>query len=236
MESTVGLIAALAGGFISFFAPCAAVLVPAFLLHLAGVNESGSQLPSGFRWPVLLHTLSFVLGFAVVFVLLGASLGLLSQAVRGYQVWLTRVGGGIVIFLGLFQLGLIPWNFMSRERGLRPLATRFKYISSMMVGSTFAIAWTPCVGPILGAILVLAGISASAGQGAALLSAYSAGLMIPFLATGLFMGWVGRFLNRYSGWLRHFQIVTGLLLIVLGIIVFTGRFTQLVGYLFFLGR
>ncbi|MFQ5827191.1 MAG: cytochrome c biogenesis CcdA family protein [Dehalococcoidia bacterium] len=238
MESGIGLVAAFGGGLISFFAPCAAVLVPAFLLHLAGVeavNPSGPEA-ARYRRPVLLHTLAFVLGFWVVFVLLGASLGLLSQGVKAHQVWLARVGGSIIILFGLFQLGLLRFGLLERERAFRVAPGRFKYFGSAVVGSTFAIAWSPCVGPILGAILVLAGVSASAQEGALLLSAYSAGLMLPFVLTGVFIGWASSFLGKVDRYLPWVQRATGVLLVVLGIIVFTGRFTQLVGYLFFLGQ
>lgn len=236
VETQVGLIAAFAGGLVSFFAPCAAVLVPAFLLHLAGVEAVNPAAAGHYRRPVLLHTLAFVLGFYVVFVLLGASLGLLSQMVQGHQVWLARVGGAVIILFGFFQLGLLRFSPLERERAFRIAPGRFKYFGSAVVGSAFAIAWSPCVGPILGAILVLAGVSASAGQGAVLLSFYSAGLMLPFVLTGIFIGWASTFLTKVDRYLPLVQRVTGALLIALGIIVFTGRFTQLVGYLFFLGQ
>jgi cytochrome c-type biogenesis protein len=179
----------------------------------------------------ILNTLLFVAGFSSVFVLLGGSLGVLSASLQGNAIWLNRVGGALVIAFGLMTLGL--FRVRALERGLTlntGWAKRFRYIGSLLVGGAFAVGWVPCVGPILGAILVLAGTGGSAAAGAILLFAYSLGLMLPFFAAGVFSGWTRSLLSRHGRALTVMNYAGGAGLVVLGVVVYTNLISTLANY------
>ncbi len=230
----VNLILAFLAGLTSFFAPCVTVLVPAFLSHMAGVSLSDVQSGiSGRQRAIFLNTIFFVIGFTIIFVLLGASIGLLSSLVRNFQIWLGRIGGLVIIYLGLASLKLVPSPFVSLHTGL-PAPRSAGYLSSAVVGSAFAIGWTPCVGPVLAAILVLAGTTASLTSGVTLLLSYSAGLMLPFLLVGLFTARSAQFLSSHPKTINTLSLLGGIILIILGILVFTNQFALLVSKLYFL--
>lgn len=230
----MNLLVAFGAGIASFVAPCMLAMVPAFLAYLAGFTLSDT--PEGRRVPprlaAFLNTLAFVIGFTAVFVLLGSALGALSQAVRTNTVWLNRVGGVLIIGFGLMSLGLVRVPLLERGFSMKTdFARRLRYLGSFLVGATFAVGWVPCVGPILGAILVLAGTSGSAQQGATLLFVYSLGMMLPFLGAGAFAGWTSALLRRHGRWLRYAEYAGGVLLILLGIAVFTNLIPLLAQYL-----
>jgi len=229
---TVNLGIAFLAGLISFFAPCVTVLVPAFLSHLAGVGLSDPDEVKNRRWNIFYNTIFFILGFTVVFTILGAALGALTSFLRDFQIWISRIGGAAIIYLGLASLKLVPNPF----RGGAGLSTQrkssVKFVSSFVVGSTFAIGWSSCVGPILAGILVLAGSTASLTTGVLLLIAYSVGLMIPFLLVGLFTTQAAEWLTRHGKLIDRVNMLGGVILIVLGILVFTNQFATLVGYLY----
>lgn len=221
-------------GLTSFFAPCVTVLVPAFLSHMAGVSLSDLEKGGRSRQKtIFLNTIFFILGFTIIFVLLGASIGFLSTLVRDFQVWIGRIGGMVIIYLGLASLKLVPSPFSTLHTGL-PVARASGYLSSVLVGSAFAIGWTPCVGPVLAAILVLAGTTASLASGITLLLVYSLGLMLPFLIVGLFTARSAQFLSTHPKLINTLNYIGGIILIILGILVFTGSFAQLVAKLYFL--
>lgn len=221
-------------GLTSFFAPCVTVLVPAFLSHMAGVSLSDLEKGDRSRQKtIFLNTIFFILGFTIIFVLLGASIGFLSTLVRDFQVWIGRIGGMVIIYLGLASLKLVPSPFSALHTGL-PVARASGYLSSTLVGSAFAIGWTPCVGPVLAAILVLAGTTASLASGITLLLVYSLGLMLPFLIVGLFTARSAQFLSTHPKLINTLSYIGGIILIILGILVFTGSFAQLVAKLYFL--
>lgn len=230
----INLFIAFTAGLFSFFTPCVTVLVPAFLSHMAGVSLS--DLKSGDRSRqkrIFINTIFFIFGFTVIFVLLGASIGFLSTFIRDFQVWLGRIGGIVIIYLGLASLKLVSSPFARLHTGL-PVAHASGYLSSTLVGSAFAIGWTPCVGPVLAAILVLAGTTASYVSGVTLLLSYSVGLMLPFLAVGLFTARSAAFLSTHPSLINNLSIVGGVILIILGILVFTNNFALLVAKLYFL--
>lgn len=228
----VNLFIAFAAGFLSFFAPCVTVLVPAFLSHLSGVSLSDPTQVEKQRWYIFYNTLAFVLGFTVIFVLLGAALGLASSFILQYQDWLSRIGGILIIYFGLVSLKLLPSPFKGGVSLNANTASSLKLFGSFLVGSTFAIGWSSCVGPVLAAILVLAGSSASLASGVILLLAYSIGLMLPFLLVGLFTVRAATFLSTHSGLVDWLNKLGGVILIILGILVFTNQFRILVGYLY----
>lgn len=234
MTENVTIFIAFLAGLTSFFAPCVTVLVPAFLSHMAGVSLADLRSENQSRQrTIFINTIFFIIGFTVIFVLLGASIGLLSTPIRDFQVWLGRIGGMVIIYLGLASLKLVPSPFASLHTGL-PAPKSAGYLSSVLVGSSFAIGWTPCVGPVLAAILVLAGTSASLTSGVSLLLAYSVGLMLPFLAVGLFTARSAKFLSSHPKLINTLSMIGGAILIILGILVFTNNFALLVGKLYFL--
>jgi len=234
MESlNISLFLALSAGVLSFLSPCVLPLVPAYLGHLTGtaVNLQGTATVAR-RWSTSLHALSFVLGFSVVFTALGASVGLVGYLLYGLLPVFEKVGGIILVLFGLHTMGLLKIPSLHRELRLKAdPARRWGILSSFLVGTIFAAAWTPCVGPVLGGILVLAGTSGTVGRGALLLFVYSLGMGIPFVLAGISLGWS----NALFGWLKRYgrgiSVVSGALLIMTGILVFTGALTMITAYL-----
>lgn len=205
-------------GLVSFLSPCVLPIIPGFLSYLAGASlkESGAK-----RWPIFANSLFFVLGFSVIFALLGVLLNTILEAIAyDAQIWLARIGGGIIILFGLYLTGLVKIGFLEREHKLE-VKTRFnsRYLTSFLFGAAFAAGWTPCVGAVLGAILGLA--ATAPGSAFTLLFAYSVGLGLPFLLVGLFASQASAFINRYAHVLTYVNVVFGILLIGLGILAFT---------------
>ena len=240
---------AFGAGLLSCLSPCSLVLMPGFLSFVSGVHlgaaadqEANNSLRGRYDARrisprVLVATIGFVAGFTTVFVLLGAALGLLSQIVLSYQDWISRIAGTMIIFLGLISLGLVRPSFLEMEYRLPlPRAGGVPFLSAFLVGGAFGIGWTPCTGATLTAILALAATSGSVQQGVLLLLAYCAGLLVPMMAVGLLSGWLAPLIARRRALLGYFNVVTGSFLIFLGVIIFTNRFTQITGYLFFLGQ
>ncbi|HEX6615706.1 MAG TPA: cytochrome c biogenesis protein CcdA, partial [Gemmatimonadales bacterium] len=175
--ATLGLVVAFAAGLLSFLSPCVLPLVPSYIGFLTGMS-----LPemSGRRRAALGHAVLFVLGFSLVFMLLGASATALGRALNYYQVWLQRIGGILIIAFGLVCLGVIKVGFLNQEHRLQMEHKPMGYLGSALVGMAFAAGWTPCIGPVLGGILGLAATSQDLGRGMLLLAVYSAGLAVPF--------------------------------------------------------
>ncbi|MGE5760682.1 MAG: cytochrome c biogenesis CcdA family protein, partial [Gemmatimonadota bacterium] len=194
---------------------------------------TGMTLPemTGRRRVALLHAVLFVAGFSLIFILLGASATALGGALKYYQVWIARVGGVLVILFGLVCLGVVKAGFLEQERRLQLQHKPVGYLGSVLVGMAFGAGWTPCIGPVLGAILSLAATSDSVPRGMLLLGVYSAGLAVPFLLAAVavesFLEWFQRF-RRYLPWVMR---VSGVLLIFVGILMATGQFTRLAGWL-----
>lgn len=224
----LGLAVAFAAGLLSFLSPCVLPLVPSYVGFLTGMT-----LPevTDRRRVALLHAGLFVAGFSLVFILLGASATALGRALNQYQIWLQRVGGVLIIAFGLICLGVIRADFLMRERRVQLEDKPVGYLGSLLVGMAFAAGWTPCIGPVLGAILGLAATSSDLARGTLLLVAYSAGLAVPFLLAALaletFLGWFQRF-RRYLPWVMR---ISGALLVFVGILMVTGEFTRLAGWL-----
>jgi len=224
----LGLFVAFLAGLLSFLSPCVLPLVPSYIGFLTGMT-----LPemTGRRRIALLHAVLFVTGFSLIFILLGASATALGGALKYYQVWIARVGGVLVILFGLLCLGVVKAGFLEQERRLQLQHKPVGYLGSVLVGMAFGAGWTPCIGPVLGAILSLAATSDSVPRGMLLLGAYSAGLAVPFLLAAVavesFLDWFQRF-RRYLPWVMR---VSGVLLIFVGILMATGQFTRLAGWL-----
>ncbi|HEX2978795.1 MAG TPA: cytochrome c biogenesis protein CcdA [Anaerolineaceae bacterium] len=238
MNITIGL--AFLAGLASFLSPCVFSLVPAYIGYLSGRSmvttrlEDGSEVGIG-RWQTFTHGVAFVLGFSIVFVLLGVAAAALGGLLYDVSNILAKVGGVIVILFGLHMTGLLRIPFL--EYDLRPksqLDERRSYFSSALMGVFFSAGWSPCVGPVLGAILTLAMQGGSISTGVGLLSAYSAGLAIPFLLAALGIGWVTRTLRKYRKVMHYIEIAMGVILIIVGAMLFLGTFNLLSRYgLFF---
>jgi len=218
----ISLIVAFIGGIVSFLSPCMLPIIPGFLAYLAGTSlgESGSK-----RKDIFLNSLFFVMGFSVIFAILGILLNSILQAVAyNVQTWLARIGGSIIIFFGLYLVGLINIPFLEREYKFK-VGGKFKskYLTSFLFGSALAAGWTPCVGVAFGSILGLAALKP--GLAFYLLLSYSLGLGVPFLLVGLFTSQASNFIAnvtiRYAELFRYINIVFGVVLIILGILAFT---------------
>ncbi len=230
---TIGL--AFLAGLASFLSPCVFSLVPAYIGYLGGRSAASAQSnEEPDRWTTFSHGLAFVLGFSVVFIILGVAASALGAALYDIRLWLARIGGAVVIIFGLHMTGIFRIPFL--EYDLRPQSTpdrRMGYLSSALMGVFFSAGWSPCVGPVLGAILTLSLSGGSIGQGAALLIAYSVGLAIPFLIAALGIGWVTVILRKYSKVMRYSEIVMGVLLIIVGGMLMFGIFEYFARFGFF---
>lgn len=226
--ASLGLALAFSAGLLSFVSPCVLPLVPSYLTFVTGVGFD--DLASS-RRAALVHALLFVLGFTLIFVALGASATLLGRLLIAYRVWITRVGGALVVLFGLYLLGLVRVGAFDRERRMHLANKPLGYLGTVFVGVAFGAGWTPCLGPILGAILTYTAATADLSRGLPLLFAYSLGLAIPFLAAAVA---VERFLEtvtRFRPHLARVSQVSGALLVVVGVMMMLDYFTVLATYL-----
>lgn len=226
----LSLLVAFSAGVVSFLSPCVLPLVPVYIGHLAGSVVLGPGRQRSYML-ALPHSLSFVLGFGAVFVAMGVVVGLLGVYLADYMWLLRKVAGTLLVLFGLYLVGAFKLPFLDYERRLHvQLGGKPGYARSFLVGAAFALGWTPCVGPVLGGILALAWTSASVWHGAYLLSAYSLGLGLPFIAVGVALGSLRPYLTRLNRHLRVVSIVGGLLLIAVGVLVFTNKLILLNNY------
>jgi cytochrome c-type biogenesis protein len=213
LSITVAFIA----GLISFLSPCVLPIIPGFIGYLAGSRSDGSSS----RIEAFLASIFFVFGFSAIFSLLGILLNTVLEAVAyDVQIWLGRVGGVIIILFGLYLTGLIRIAYLEREYKLNPNKKfKSKYLTAFLFGAAFAAGWTPCVGAVLGAVLGLA--ASQPGSAFTLLFAYSLGLGLPFLLVGAGTSYADRWIMKISPYLKTINIIFGIVLIILGVLVFT---------------
>src|SRR5262250_2507718 len=229
MGESLGLFLAFSGGFFSFLSPCVLPLFPSYLSFITGmsVDRLSVDVDAATRSRVLLHSVAFIAGFTAVFVSLGASFSAAGRFFLVYRDWI-RIGGGVLIVLfGLYIAGFFQWGPLSRTRQLQIRSKPAGFIGSFAVGLTFAIGWTPCVGPILGSILTLASSESTVRHGVGLLLAYSAGLGVPFLAFSFGLGFFLRFFKRYRPFIPVVERAAGILLVVVGVLVATNYYILL---------
>lgn len=221
-------------GLASFLSPCVLALVPAYIGYLGGRSVTAEGQVVGNRWMTFSHGVAFVIGFSLVFILLGAAASAIGALLFDLRVWLSRIGGVVVIIFGLHTMGLITIPFLNYDtrRQVQPNPS-LGYLSSALMGVFFSAGWAPCVGPVLGAVLTLALNTAQLQQGVILLSAYSVGLAIPFLLAALGIGRVTRLMQRYSKAIRYLAIATGVILVIIGVMLFTGTLERLAQFGFF---
>lgn len=227
-SASIGLLLAFSAGLLSFLSPCVLPLIPSYLTFVTGV---GFEDLGRARRAALVHALLFVVGFTLIFVTLGASATVLGRLLIAYRVWITRAGGALVVLFGLYLLGAIRVAAFDRERRVHLANKPVGYLGSMLVGVAFGAGWTPCLGPILGAILTYTAATADLSRGLPLLLAYSLGLALPFLVAAVA---VERFLEtvtRLKPHLARVSQVSGALLVVVGVLMMLDYFTVLAIYL-----
>lgn len=225
MAIDVGYSTALLAGGLSFLSPCVLPLVPPYLCYMAGVSVEDFRRPEGgvrARIPLMTAALAFVLGFSTVFVALGAGASSVGALLRAWQHELAIVAGIIIIAMGLNFLGVLRIPILSREARFQAGGQPASLGAAYLMGLAFAFGWTPCIGPVLGPILALAGGRETVGEGALMLAVYSAGLGIPFLVAALFSDAFMRFLQRFRIHLGRVEQVIGVLLVLAGVLFLTG--------------
>ncbi len=233
----ISLLGALVAGILSFLSPCVLPLVPAYLSFISGVSVDALRNEEALnhtqvRKTAMIQSLWFILGFSLVFIALGASASLIGQWLLSNMAVLAKVAGVIIVIFGLHYTGLIRIPFLLMEARLDTQSVRgTSGIGALVLGSAFAFGWTPCVGPILGAILAMAGAQGAVSEGVLLLVVYSAGLGVPFLlaafATNAFLNWSQRFKRH----LHAVEVLSGVLLIIVGVMIFMGSFTEVAAVL-----
>jgi cytochrome c-type biogenesis protein len=228
--SRVSLGLAFLAGLASFLSPCVFSLVPAYVGYLGGRAAASSQDESN-RLLTFTHGLAFVLGFSVVFVTLGVAAAAAGGLLFELRSWLARIGGIVVIVFGLHMIGALRIPFLEYDARIHALPNpNLGYLSSALIGVFFSAGWAPCVGPVLGTILTFAINGGSVLLGTQLLSAYSAGLAVPFLAASLGIGWVTTILRRYSQVTHYVEVAMGVVLVIVGVMLFAGVFELLARY------
>ena len=232
----ISLFGALIAGILSFLSPCVLPLVPSFITYLTGLSFADLQeeRPTHLvRRQTIIHSLLFITGFTLVFVLLGASATFLGSFLIEHMLLLRRVGGALIIMFGLHVSGLIPFGLLLGEKRFTLRHKPAGYFGSILVGVTFAAGWTPCIGPILGSILIVAAKEATVYRGILLLLAYSLGLAIPFFLSSLALHRFLTLFNRFKKHIRLFEIITGLFLVIVGLLIFFDKLTLLQRYISF---
>jgi cytochrome c-type biogenesis protein len=215
-------------GLLSFLSPCVLPLVPGYLSYLSGATVDQTEEAQSKRLATFLHSLFFVLGFAAIFVALGATASFIGQLLNQHILTLQRIGAIIIIIFGLHTIGIIKIPFLYREVRAEMKARReLGYLSSFIIGLVFAAGWTPCVGTVLSAIFFLAADTQTAGQGMVMLAAYSMGLGMPFLLVGGAFETISPWLRKLNRHLRVVSVISGIFLIAVGVAIWTGWLTYL---------
>jgi len=221
-EVSIGL--AFLAGLASFLSPCVFSLVPAYIGYLSGRAAGGENVASN-RWITFSHGLAFVMGFSLVFVVLGVAASAVGGLLFDVRSWLAKIGGVVVIVFGLHMIGVFRIPFLEYDARIHELPDpKLGYLSSALMGVFFSAGWSPCVGPVLGTILTFAINGGSLALGVKLLSSYSAGLAVPFLAAALGIGWVTMILRKYNKVMRYVEIAMGVILVIVGVMLLAGVF------------
>jgi len=238
----VSLASAFVAGVLSFVSPCILPLVPvyiSFMTNKAALRTENIKLSE--RLFIFLNSLFFVLGFSLIFIILGSTATFIGRILRDYSNIISRVGGGLLIIFGLNYIGVFKIPFLNFEKKFNiPESAKYNYLGSFLIGIIFSFGWVPCIGMILSGILLLASKLSTLTQGIFLLLAYSLGLGIPFMLFSVFIGLFSKFFKKMNRYMRVVTIISGVLLIILGIVFITDSMTKLVGFLLkympFLGK
>ena len=225
---TLGLAIAFGAGLLSFLSPCVLPLIPSYVTFVTGLSVEEVRTA---RRTALVHSLLFIAGFTLIFLALGATATVVGRALLAYRVWISRAGGALIVLFGLYLLGALDLAPLARERRLHLAEKPLGYLGTVLVGVAFGAGWTPCIGPILGAILLYTSTAAEIGRGLGLLLAYSLGLAVPFLVSALA---IERFLAVFARLRAHLvwaSRAAGLLLVAVGLLLMTDYFTILASWL-----
>ena len=219
--SAISFSAAFLAGILTFLSPCILPLIPAYISYITGISLD--QLKKGesrsIRRKTLVHSLLFIAGFSLVFIALGASATYVGRLFAEYKSIISRIGGAFIIVLGLYLVGVFKLDFLAKEKRLTLKLQKGSKVSSVLFGVVFAAAWTPCVGPILGSILTLAGTRSSMIEGTLLLCAYSLGIAIPFIVSALLINSFLAYFARLKKYISAVQVACGVLLIIIGLLL-----------------
>lgn len=227
-SASIGITLSFTAGLLSFLSPCVLPLIPSYVSFLTGMSLDDTQRA---RRTTLTHALLFVLGFSLVFLALGATATLIGRLLHQQRDWVGRIGGVLVIVLGLYLLGVFNVGALSRERRIHIADKPLGYLGTVLVGMAFAAGWTPCIGPILGGVLTYTASSADLDRGLVLLAAYSLGLAIPFLLAAVMIERFMSAFRKFRGALVWMSRISGVLLIGVGVLMITGSMTVLAGWL-----
>jgi cytochrome c-type biogenesis protein len=223
MDATsLGLAVAFSAGLLSFLSPCVLPLIPSYVTFITGLSLDDAQQA---RRSALVHALLFVMGFSLIFIALGAGATALGRVLVAYRAWIARIGGVLIAVFGLYLLGVFNIAAFSRERRVHLADKPAGYLGTVLVGVAFGAGWTPCIGPILGAILTYNLASPDIGRGTALLGAYSLGLAVPFILAAVAIPQFFSFFQRIRTHLLLLSRVAGVLLVIVGILMVTDYFT-----------
>lgn len=217
--------AALLAGLLSFFSPCILPLIPAYFTFITGLSldELTHARSTAVRLRVVLATLSYVLGFSLVFILMGASASLLGSTVFEYRDWIRIIGGVVIIALGIHLTGLVRFRTLEFEHRLQIRKKPLHVLGIFLVGMAFGAGWSPCIGPLLGSILIVAGNQETVTSGIGLLAVYAAGLAIPFLLLSIFIDSLLGFIKKASWSIKYINVTAGVLLLIMGLLLVTNR-------------
>lgn len=216
---------ALSAGFLSFFSPCILPLIPAYIMYITGTSAE-SELNEK-KMLAITRTLGFILGFTIIFLIMGLSASFLGQLFARNRMFLLKLSGYVMILLGLNMFGLFKLKFFKIPTLIKAPDQVSGFFSAMVMGLAFAAGWTPCFGPILASIVIYAGASGTVGTGFVLLLVYSIGLAIPFMLTALFINTFNKFLEKSEKYIKYVPKVSGIVLIIFGILILTNKLTAL---------
>ena len=222
---------ALFAGLASFFSGCVLPLIPAYFTFITGLSleELTENRTSALHFQIIASTLSYVFGFSLVFILLGASASYLSGQIFEYRELITKIGGGVIILFGIHLTGVIPIRTLQFEKRIHLKKKPIHFLGAFLIGMAFAAGWSPCVGPLLGSILILAGSQDTIYKGMSLLAVYSAGLAIPFILLSIFIDFILIFIKKATGVIRYINLTAGILLIILGLLLFFDKLFLITG-------
>lgn len=234
MNQNLNLFIAFSAGFLTFFSPCFLPLVPVYLIYITGLSTDDIKK---IRVTTIFHSLCFILGFTIIFTLLGMAASIIGQLIYQYSDILRILGGFLIIFFGLYLTGIIKLPFLNIEKKITLSSKPAGYLGSILVGMVFALGWSPCVGPVLGGILVFASQTGTVSQGTALLIAFSLGIGLPLFLVSLTVNYFLSLMKKIEKYLGAIHFALGLLLVIIGILLVTNNlqlivnwFIQVTGY------
>jgi cytochrome c-type biogenesis protein len=239
----VSIYMAFAAGLISFLSPCVLPLVPGYISFISGVTfteikekSSTPSILSGEKRIIVINSLFFVAGFSLVFILLGASATWIGAFLSSKISLMSKIGGLLIIFFGIYKIGLIRPQLFYKEARFDIKDRKFGYAGAMLIGAAFAFGWTPCIGPILGVILTYAGTLENVNQGVVLLLVYSLGLGVPFLLTAFGINYFWRFFIRIKKYMGILEVTSGVIMVILGVMIYSNKLVLIQSWLPFLNR